>query len=46
MTLLFYSIHCGIFKQMTEKAENNRLYILSEKANKTCSEVPLHIHYH
>jgi site-specific recombinase XerD len=43
---LFYSNHGGIFKQMTENAVNNRLYILSEKANNSCAEVPLHMHCH
>ena len=43
---LFYSNHGGIFQQMTEDAINKRLYKISEKANKTCSEVPLHMHCH
>ena len=43
---LFYSTHGGIFKQMTENVVNNRLHILSEKANRTCAEVPLHMHCH
>jgi site-specific recombinase XerD len=43
---LFYSNHGGIFKPMTENAINNRLYIISEMANQTCAEVPLHMHCH
>ena len=43
---LFYSNHGGIFRQMSEDAVNDRLYILSEKANKSCSKVPLHMHCH
>lgn len=43
---LFYSSHGGIFKQMTEDAVNNRLYIISEKANRKCAEVPVHMHCH
>jgi len=43
---LFYSNHGGIFKQMTENSINNRLYIISKKANKSCAEVPLHMHCH
>ena len=43
---LFYSSHGGIFRQMSEDAVNRRLYILSEKANKSCSKVPLHMHCH
>ena len=43
---LFYSNHGGIFKQMSEDAINDRLYILSEKANRSCSKVPLHMHCH
>ncbi len=43
---LFYSNHGGIFKQMTEDAINHRLYIISEKANSICPEVPLHMHCH
>lgn len=43
---LFYSSHGGIFRQMSEDAINDRLYIISEKANKKCSEVPLHMHCH
>jgi len=43
---LFYSNHSGIFKQMTQDAINNRLYIISEKANRNCAEVPLHMHCH
>lgn len=43
---LFYSSHGGVLKQMTEDAVNNRLYIISEKANKKCTEVPVHMHCH
>lgn len=43
---LFYSNHGGIFKQMSEDAVNERLYILSEKANRSCSKVPVHMHCH
>jgi len=43
---LFYSNHGGIFKQMSEDAINDRLYIISEKANMSCSKVPLHMHCH
>ena len=43
---LFYSNHGGIYKQMSEDAVNDRLYILSEKANRSCSQVPLHMHCH
>lgn len=43
---LFYSSHGGYLKQMTEDAVNNRLYIISEKANKNCPEVPIHMHCH
>lgn len=43
---LFYSSHGGIFKQMSEDAINDRLYIISEKANKKCAEVPLRMHCH
>jgi len=43
---LFYSSHGGIYRQMSEDAINDRLYIISEKANKKCSEVPLHMHCH
>jgi site-specific recombinase XerD len=43
---LFYSNHGGIFKQMSEDAINDRLYIISEKANRNCSKVPLHMHCH
>ncbi|MFA5137415.1 MAG: tyrosine-type recombinase/integrase [Patescibacteria group bacterium] len=43
---LFYSSHGGIFKLMSEDAVNNRLYIISEKANKKCAEVPVHMHCH
>jgi site-specific recombinase XerD len=43
---LFYSNHGGIFRQMSEDAVNERLYILSEKANKSCSKVPVHMHCH
>jgi len=43
---LFYSTHGGIFKQISEDAVNDRLYIISEKANKSCSKVPLHMHCH
>ena len=43
---LFYSCHGGVFKQMSEDAINDRLYIISEKANKKCAEVPLHMHCH
>lgn len=43
---LFYSNHGGIFRPMSEDAINDRLYMISEKANKKCSEVPLHMHCH
>ena len=43
---LFYSNHGGIFRQMSEDAVNERLYILSEKANRSCSKVPVHMHCH
>lgn len=43
---LFYSSHGGYLKQMTEDAVNNRLYIISEKANKKYPEVPVHMHCH
>jgi len=43
---LFYSNHGGIFRQMSQDAINERLYIISEKANEKCSEVPLHMHCH
>jgi len=43
---LFYSSHGGIYKQMSEDAVNNRLYIISEKAHKKCAEVPVHMHCH
>ena len=43
---LFYSNRGGIFKQMSDDAINDRLYIISEKANKKCIEVPLRMHCH
>jgi site-specific recombinase XerD len=43
---LFYSNHGGIFRQMTGDAINDRLYKISEKANRICPEVPLHMHCH
>lgn len=43
---LFYSTHGGIFRQVSVDAVNNRLYIISEKANKKCTEVPIHMHCH
>jgi len=43
---LFYSSHGGIFRQVSEDAINDRLYILSEKANRRCSKVPLRMHCH
>ena len=43
---LFFSNHGGIFRQMSENAINSRLYIIAEKANKKCAEVPLHMHCH
>jgi len=43
---LFYSSHGGIFRQISEDAINDRLYILSEKANRSCPNVPVHMHCH
>lgn len=43
---LFYSSHGGILKRITEDAVNNRLYIISERANEKCAEVPVHMHCH
>ena len=43
---LFYSTHGGIFRQMSEDAVNDRLYIISEKASRSCSKVPVHMHCH
>ncbi len=43
---LFYSNHGGIFSKISEDAINSRLYIIAEKANRECAEVPLHMHCH